>query len=414
MEISVIVTSYNYEPYLESCLRSLINQRFDPDQYEIIIVDDASKDNTNKILDLFENYERIRIIRNKKNIGVAASSNIGIKAALGKYVVRVDADDFVNSEFLNQLHLFYKYNSNYFGVSCDYYYVDINGKKTRRVSSKEFPVSCGILYQKHDLVKYGLYKKSWRHREEEELRKRLGNKYNVLNLPLPLYRYRMHGENKTKQLNHMKDFKSKLSLKTKIRKKYKYSVAIIPARKNSVRLKNKNRYILWGEPLISWTIKSAMNSEYIDEVFVSSDCEKILKIAKDMGVSTIKRPVKLSEDDVPKQVVIEHAVKYICKKSKYKPDVVISLQANSPEITTLDINNCTEMLVNNNINEVMSVNTDGKQNAAIRAMKYNTVFDNKLSTYFQVYIKDFIDIHKKSDIELLEERYNLGFEEEYE
>ena len=414
MEISVIVSSYNYEPYLESCLRSLIDQNFDEKQYEIIVVDDASKDNTSKILDLFENYKRIRIIRNKKNIGVAASSNIGIQAALGKYIVRVDADDFVNKEFLYQLHLFYKFNPDCFGVSCDYYYVDINGKKIRRVSSKEFPVSCGIIYQKNDLVKHGLYKKSWRHREEQELRKRLGNKYTVLNLPLPLYRYRMHKSNKTKQLNHMEDFKKKLSLQTKIKKKYKYGVAIIPARKNSVRLKNKNRYILWGEPLIVWSIKAAMNSECIDEVFVTSDCDIILKIAKDLGVETIKRPTKLCNDDIPKQKAIEHAVRYISKKNKIKPDVIISLQANSPEIMSLDINRCTEMLVNNNVNEVMSVNTDGKQNAAIRAMKYDTVFDNKLSTHFQVYIKNFIDVHNKSDINLLEEKNLHGRDENVE
>ena len=81
---------------------------------------------------------------------------------------------------------------------------------------------------------------------------------------------------------------------------------------------------------------------------------------------------------------------------------------------SLDINRCTEMLVNNNVNEVMSVNTDGKQNAAIRAMKYDTVFDNKLSTHFQVYIKNFIDVHNKSDINLLEEKNLHGRDENVE
>ena len=279
MEISVIVTSYNYELYLEACLRSLINQTFNQKKYEIIVVDDNSKDNTKKILDYFTDIPNIRIFKNKKNLGVAECSNIGIRAALGKYIIRVDADDYVNEEFLYQLHLFYKYNSNFFGVACDYIYVDNNGRKLKRVSAEEVPVSCGIMYIKDRLVKHGLYKKSWRHREEEELRKRVGETYKIKYLSMPLYRYRMHDNNKTKQFQEMGLFKEKLSKNLKIKKIAGYTIAVIPARKNSIRLKDKNKTLLWGEPLIVWSIKAAINSAYIDEVYVSSDSIDIIKIA---------------------------------------------------------------------------------------------------------------------------------------
>ena len=63
MEISVIVTSYNYDLYIETCLRSLINQSFNKEKYEIIVVDDCSTDNTKKILDYFKDIRNLRIMK---------------------------------------------------------------------------------------------------------------------------------------------------------------------------------------------------------------------------------------------------------------------------------------------------------------------------------------------------------------
>jgi len=53
------------------------------------------------------------------------------------------------------------------------------------------------MYRKDDMIEAGLYSDSWRYREEEELRARLGDKYKIIRIPLPLYRYVRHGNNKT-------------------------------------------------------------------------------------------------------------------------------------------------------------------------------------------------------------------------
>ena len=67
------------------------------------------------------------------------------------------------------------------------------------------------MYNKNKLLKLGVYNNKFKHREEEELRKRLGKKYILKNLSKPLYNYRMHNSNKTKNKNFMKVFKTKLS-----------------------------------------------------------------------------------------------------------------------------------------------------------------------------------------------------------
>lgn len=199
MKTSIIITSYNYGRYVERCIRSCMNQVHVDGTNEIIVVDDASTDDTPNIIQKFDRFPNVHIIRNEKNVGVAESSNVGIRAAAGQFVVRVDADDYIGEMFVFMLRTFLEANHDVFGVGCDYLLVDDHENVIERCYSAEKPISCGILYRRDVLVQAGLYNPEFRHCEEEELRRRVGDYYRVLRIPLPLYRYRMHSSNKTKQ-----------------------------------------------------------------------------------------------------------------------------------------------------------------------------------------------------------------------
>ena len=210
MRASIIVTSHNYGEYIERCLRSCLSQSLPASEYEVLVVDDASTDGTLEIIEKFKALPSFRVIVNPENVGVAAAANIGIRAALGQYVVRVDADDFVNSHFLLFLATYLAENHDAFGVACDYLLVDEAGEKQERRHAESDPISCGILYRKDLLTKAGVYDSRFRHLEEEELRRRLGEDYKVHYLRIPLYRYRMHGANKTKRVDEMAVFRREL------------------------------------------------------------------------------------------------------------------------------------------------------------------------------------------------------------
>ena len=77
ISVSVIVPTFNQELYLGRCLRSLLNQTLERDQYEIIVVDDGSKKKTSTILSAFK--DEISMVNNKKNMGLPYSLNKGIK-----------------------------------------------------------------------------------------------------------------------------------------------------------------------------------------------------------------------------------------------------------------------------------------------------------------------------------------------
>ena len=408
MIASIVITNFNYEKYLGRCIRSCLNQSI-AEPYEVILVDDNSKDGSLKIANDFKNFKNFKIISNKKNMGVAASANIAFKKAKGKYIVRIDSDDFVSKYFLFFLYFYMKENPKKLGVACDYRFIDDNEKIIKRISAFKKPIACGILYNKLKLSKYGYYNKDFRHREEEELRARIGSNYKIGHLEIPLYRYRMHSSNKTKSKDYIVGYKDKISdiyqnkilEKTKKFSKKINVIAIIPARAGSKRLKNKNIYNFRKLPMIAWTIIAALNSKFIDEVYVSSDSKKILNIAKMYKAKTILRPKELSDDNTPKILAIRHAVNQVSKNNK-KIHIVASLQANSPNMTALDIDTCIGDMINKNKKEVMSVNRDLNQNGAIRIMKYQTVFDKMLSTHFSCAINDVVDVHTINDLKRIE------------
>ena len=176
-------------------VRSCLAQKYT--NVEVIVVDDCSADNSLETLSTFK--DDINLIVNEKNVGVAESSNIGIRAARAQFVMRVDADDFINSDTCYIMRRYLVDNHDAFCVSCDYILVDDHENIIERKYAEKDNISCGIMYRRDLLLEMAGYNPNMRHREEEELRKRLGDYYSIHHLRIPFYRYRMHNHNKTKE-----------------------------------------------------------------------------------------------------------------------------------------------------------------------------------------------------------------------
>ena len=203
--VSLIITTYNYAQFVERAIRSALEQSLSKSEFEIIVVNDASEDATSEIL---LNYEdSCRIFNLDSNVGLAAARNFGIKKARGQFVVFLDADDYIHSETLRTQRLFLTENIRIDAVSVDYYHVDERGKHMQHVSAETNPIACGIMFRKDYLFHIGLYDESFNAREEEDLRIRWEKGgYAIFNVPLPLYRYRMHDSNLTKDTERMQEF----------------------------------------------------------------------------------------------------------------------------------------------------------------------------------------------------------------
>jgi glycosyltransferase involved in cell wall biosynthesis len=211
MLVSVIITAYNYARYLERALRSVLNQSLERSQYEIIVIDDASTDETPRIL---ENYtDLVRVFRMEKNQGLAASRNFGIQKARGMYVLFLDADDYIQGDLLKLQTIYLNENNRLDAVAVDYYLVNEFGDHNEWVSAEEKPIACGIMFRKDRLYDIGLYDDSFRAREDEDLRIRFLQKFNIYRVELPLYRYRRHDQNLTSNAEEMAKYQQKLDEK---------------------------------------------------------------------------------------------------------------------------------------------------------------------------------------------------------
>jgi glycosyltransferase involved in cell wall biosynthesis len=183
----------------------------DKSRMEIIVVNDASTDNTAAILSNYENDARI--IHLAENKGLAGARNEGVRKAKGQYVVFLDADDYLHADTLKVQSLFLDENHTLDAVAIDYYLVDEKENHNEWVSVDEKPIACGIMFRKDLLIEIGLYDESFKAREEEDLRIRFLEKFNIHRIPLPLYRYRRHDHNMTNDVEKMETAQQQLNQK---------------------------------------------------------------------------------------------------------------------------------------------------------------------------------------------------------
>lgn len=199
MEISVVVTNYNYAKFIGRCIRSLLNQSLPSEYFEVIVVDDGSTDESVEILKIFD--ERIRTITLDQNVGLGSASNIGIVSARGRYVVRVDSDDYVHPDFLKILLLGFEFfGKDVEAISTDYFLISPDGVILRYGDAKKDPIACGIAFKIDAIESLGFYNPSLRIGEEIDLRNRFENEdFVIKHINLPLYKYVQHNSSLSKR-----------------------------------------------------------------------------------------------------------------------------------------------------------------------------------------------------------------------
>jgi CMP-N-acetylneuraminic acid synthetase/spore coat polysaccharide biosynthesis predicted glycosyltransferase SpsG len=131
-------------------------------------------------------------------------------------------------------------------------------------------------------------------------------------------------------------------------------VAIVPARGGSKGISRKNIRMLAGKPLIAHILEAAQCSEYLERTIVSSDDSEILETARRFGAEAIRRPKKLSKDDVPLDPVIYHVLQKLESKGYY-PTIVVTLQPTSPTLRVETIDEAIRKLIEEELDTVISV-----------------------------------------------------------
>lgn len=118
MKLSIIIPLYNCRSYIQKCILSCINQGLNADDYEIIVVNDASTDGCEQVVKkLQKQYPHIRLINHDKNMGIDYARMTGLRESSGKYIAFIDNDDWYEKGILSKMLRLAKEN-NYDVVDC--------------------------------------------------------------------------------------------------------------------------------------------------------------------------------------------------------------------------------------------------------------------------------------------------------
>lgn len=204
VDISIIITTYNYKEYILDSINSCLEQIGTGLDWEVIVVDDGSTDGTNELLKRCSN-PRLKMHR-IQNSGIERASNYGFERALGRYFVRVDADDSLESCFLEQVekHL----NDDVAFYYGNYIVVDEFGNEVSRQMLPKFSkdevlrrgdfLATGTVYRKSIIEKLGYYDVTFKNSglENYELVLKIllsGERGKRINKPI--FKYRRHSKN---------------------------------------------------------------------------------------------------------------------------------------------------------------------------------------------------------------------------
>lgn len=229
-KISVIMPFYNAEEFLDESINSILNQTFR--EFELIIINDASSDNSDKIVKKYLKDKRIKYFKNQKNNGIVYNLNHGLKIAKAKIIARMDGDDVSH---LNRFQVQYEYLIKHPDIALVGTFAKKIDQKGRVISdirkpiqSEEIKKRCLIynpvvhaaaMFRKKIVKKIGGYHNKWLYIEDQDLQLRLiFSGYKLINLPLFYYFYRVHS-NSTSNLSK-RNARKALTLKLGIIRKF--------------------------------------------------------------------------------------------------------------------------------------------------------------------------------------------------
>ena len=206
--ITIYITNFNYAIYINKAITSALNQSYK--NFEIIVVDDASQDNSKKILKKYENNKKVSIIYNKKKKGLIKSSKIAIKASKGLFFMRLDADDYLHPKAIETMFNMIKNSLNTALVFPNFYTFNNSSKKIKlncyknkknyNVDDKPVHGAC-CLINKKIFNKIGGYNTKFDRQDGYYLwLVFLLNKYRVSHCKKPLFFYRKHNKSLRKNL----------------------------------------------------------------------------------------------------------------------------------------------------------------------------------------------------------------------
>jgi len=364
IKVTIYIACYNYGEYVEQSIKSVLNQTFT--DFELIIVDDGSTDNSRDVINRFAGCPNVRIIF-QKNKGLIATNNIAVRAANGKYVMRLDADDYLDESALLVLVNAIEKSEDVALVFPDYYYVDKNGRVIGQERRHKFEYNVSLLDQpahgactlirKECLLEVGGYASEFSCQDGWDLWLKITEIYSVRNVNLPLFYYRKHGENLTIDTERLLKTRSAIYKKHAKRtgRKALTVLAVLPIRGRIIEKNCQALKLLGGRCLIDWTIDAVIGSELVTELIVSTPDPEIIAHLKHNYGSKVNIVERKLSDAIENTSYIPAVTAAIKDSNQFVFDTVLELTSESPFRSTYYIEKAINVMRVHGVDKVLGV-----------------------------------------------------------
>lgn len=338
--ITVYITNHNYAKYIKKAIDSVLNQTFK--NFELIIIDDGSSDGSRDIIEEYTRFDNVLSVY-QKNRGLNISNNIALRLSRGKYIIRLDADDFFDEHALQVLSGILERNNDVGLVFPDYYLINEYDEVTNTVRRHDFEKvtiydqpahgACTMI-RTQCLRDLGGYDEEFRCQDGYELWIRFIQKFNVQNVNLPLFYYRQHSTNLTRDEQRILETRSRiLEKQSQALERRREAVIIVPIRGKVIDPHSVALEKLGNKYVIDWTLQSALDVKQANDVVVTTPDDEILQYIKNNygnEVITVKRKLEMAKLNTYLNETIEHAIDEYKKQSDNVFDTIVQLSIESP------------------------------------------------------------------------------------
>ena len=344
--VTVYITNHNYGKYLEQAIESVLNQT--TKDFELIIIDDGSTDHSHDILKNYQQNNQVKIIF-QKNKGLNVTNNIALRTAKGKYIMRLDADDYLDPNALLVLSNALEQDKELGLVFPDYYLVDEEGNILNLERRHAFDEDVSLLDQpahgactmirKKFLLHLRGYSEDYSCQDGYELWIKFTNTYKVTNINTPLFYYRQHPSNLTSNESRILETRKQIKEDYANQKlKRLKCVAIIPVRDTQTSKYALALEKIQGKFVIDWKIEAALQSSNLDQVVVTSPDINIKDhieqhYQNDANVRFIERSAELAQLNTGLNKTVD-VVLGDKKTKELSPDLVMILALEFPFLSS--------------------------------------------------------------------------------
>jgi glycosyltransferase involved in cell wall biosynthesis len=366
--VTVYVPSHNYGQYLAQCLQSVFDQS-DP-RWELIIIDDGSSDQSGAIAASFQARmpERIHILRHATPLGLRACANAALEIAKGDYVLRLDADDYLDENALLVLSHYLEAHPDIGMVYSNWIFVDQEGRimgleQRKRAGSEDqlldLPAhgACSLI-RRRVLKAIGGYDTRFSAQDGHELWLKALHRFGAGNVQTPLFFYRQHDTSMSRDTERLlqarRAIKQQLVANSTGAVKPRV-VVIVPVKNHYPNLPNLALTRFGHKLLLDYTLDSVCADPRFARVVVSTDDADVLAHCRArQDVEIFQRAARHAEPMVKLADIYAEALLHVEKQLHIFPDIVVALSVHTPLRRTAHIHEAIDTLLLNNVDHVLS------------------------------------------------------------